>query len=1110
MIRMESPTSLRTARKARTSKEVRGNSPLSNFAPCWVLVPLLALVCPAVPAENQTTGGHDQMVPMQGGVTTTIVNIKTGRMPLVDGADIRFHQIQSVNGLSQTRAGATVQDRLGFLWFGTQYGLDRFDGYRFKVFRHEPGRPNSLGGVYVRSLFIDHAGTLWVGCDQSLDKFDPITETFTHFRIGGQGTDENNGPAINISEGPYGKLWLATAKGLFMLDSADGHMVRYTHDPNDPTTLSGNDIHFSDEDRRGTFWVGSGGGLDAFDRKTGKVTEHIPWFNNTPFRFHEDKFGLFWVARDSPECPLAVMDRKDNELTCYSIYEGTHRVTTVTGIYSMLESRDGTMWMATAGSGLLKYDREANRLVRYENHPEDNESLGADSVIQLFEDKESNIWVDLHEAAPYHFSEKPALFENFTHQRGQLRRSLVTSIYEDRRKILWIGSTGALNRIDRTNGTNIVPRGVGADGEVLSIIEDRAGTLVAGTFWRGLQRLNPATGQAEPYLRSRGARSNHVEHPIMRLYFDRLGTLWAATWGGLTRFNSTSGELTTYRPDPQNTIAYSDIKEDSNGKLWLGGESGLQRFDPVTKHFTIYKSDPDNLRSVSDHRVTSVFFDHSGRMWLGTQNGFDQFDPSSGTAKVYYEKDGLAGNVVSCILEDERGTLWMGTNNGLSNFDPHTEKFSNYSVADGLPGPDLTGWSTCFKSPDGEMFFGGFSGATAFYPSKISTSSFVPKTVLTDLQLSGNSAPIEPGSPLRESIVYTKSITLSHRQNIFAIAFSALSYFNPATNRYRYKLEGLEDQWHEVSSDQRVASYTTLPTGKYTFRVEGATSRGAWSEPGATLEIQILPPWWATWWFTTIYVTIILLLIQWAYVYRLHQTAKQFNIRLEERVSERTRLARELHDTLLQTIQSSKMLIDDALDETTDLSGTRLAMKRLSNWLARATEEGRAVLDSLRNSKAQTNDLLEALQRVVQEFEGRTSMQIRFEVLGAIKEMHPILGEEVYRIACEGLRNAFLHSEGSRIDVELRYAKDFILVVSDNGAGISLGVAEEGKAGHFGIRGMRERASKIGGEFNLTTSATSGTQITLRIPGSLIFKKTEPVVSTRLAKLRALFGRIQR
>lgn len=1087
-----------------------GNSSLSNFALCWVLVALSALVCPGAAAERRTPDVHDLVVPIQGVVATTKVETKTVRMPLFDGADIRFHQIQSVNGLSQTRAGATVQDRLGFLWFGTQYGLNRFDGYRFKVFRHEPGRPDSLGGVYVRSLFVDHSGSLWVGCDQSLDKFNPITETFTHFRIGIPGTDENDGPALHISEDQSGKLWLSTAKGLFKLDPTNGQMVRYAHDPRDPSSLSGNDTTFSDEDRLGTFWVATDGGLDAFDRNTGKVTVHVSLEGHIVSMFHEDRFGLFWVINTSPQCPLGLLDRKAYRLTCYSIYDGGNRATSIAGIYSLLESRDGTMWLATAGDGLLKYDREHKVLIRYRNHPEDSESLGADSVTYLYEDSEDNIWVDLHQMAPYFLSERPPAFENFTRARGSLKGSLVTSIYEDRRKILWIGSTGALNRIDRANGKNSVPSGVGVKGEVLSIIEDRSGALVAGTFRQGLQRLNPVTGHAEPYLRTRGVSSNQSNNPIMRIFIDHLGTLWAATWGGLRRFDPANGEFTTYKPSPQDTIAYSDVTEDSHGKLWLGGESGLQRFDPTTRQFRIYKHDPDNPHAVSDHRVTSVFLDHSGGMWLGTQNGFDRFDPNSGTAKVYYEKDGLAGNVVSCILEDERGTLWMGTNNGLSNFDPRTEKFSNYSVADGLPGPDLTGWSTCFKSQDGEMFFGGFSGATAFYPNKISTSTFVPKTVLTDFQLMGTSVPIERDSPLKQSIVYTKEITLSHRQNIFAITFSALSYFNPLTNRYRYKLEGLDDQWHEVGSDQRIASYTTLPTGKYTFRVEGATSRGAWSEPGATLRIQILPPWWATWWFTTSYVTIILLLILSAYVYRLRQTAKQFNIRLEERVSERTRLARELHDTLLQTIQSGKMLADDALDETTDLPGMRLAMKRLSSWLGQATEEGRAALNSLRNSNAHTDDLLDALQRLAQEFETQSPMQIRFEVLGAISEMHPIPSEEVYRIACEAMRNAFLHSGGGQIDVELHYAEDFILLVSDNGRGISQGVAEEGKAGHFGIRGMRERASKIGGEFSLVTSAASGTQMTLRVPGSLIFKRAEPAMSTLFAKLRALLRRIQR
>jgi signal transduction histidine kinase/streptogramin lyase len=807
------------------------------------------------------------------------------------------------------------------------------------------------------------------------------------------------------------------------------------------------------------------------------------------FMFHEDQFGTFWLARTSPQCPLATLNRASNAITCYSMHDGIHPVTTIAGVYSMLESRDGTMWMAAEGGGLLKYDRQRNRLVRYRNHPDDSESLGGDSVTSLYEDTEGNIWVDLHETAPYFFSERASPFENFTHQRGNLRGSLVTAIYEDRKKILWIGSTGALNRIDRANGRNTVPPGVGVKGEVLSIIEDRSGKLVAGTFRPGLLELNPTTGQARPYVRGDSVLFKQVNNPIMRLFIDQIGTLWAATWGGLQRLDTARGNLVTYKPDPQDTVDYSDIKEDSDGKLWLGGESGLQRFDPRTGQFKIYKHDPDDPHSVSDHRVTSVFLDHSGEMWLGTQNGFDRFDPRSGTAKVYYEKDGLAGNVVSCILEDKRATLWMGTNNGLSHFDPVTEKFSNYSVADGLPGLDLTGWSTCFQSADGEMFFGGFSGATAFYPERMASNLFTPKTVLTDFRLSGNPVPIAPGSPLTRSITYANAITLSHSQNILSIEFSALSYFNAATNRYRYKLEGLDQQWHEVGSDQRVASYTTLPKGDYTFRVEGATSRGAWGEPGASLKLRILPPWWETWWFMAMYITLTLVLIVTAYLYRMHQIAHQFNLRLEERVNERTRLARELHDTLLQTIQSSKMVADDALDETTDFTGMRLAMERLSRWLGQATDEGRAALKSLRISTVQKNDLLESMKKATEELARRNSLKIDFAVIGVARDLDLSLSEEVFLIGREAICNACLHSEADRVDVELMYTRDFVLRVTDNGKGVPAQFVDGGKQGHFGLRGMKERAARIGGAFSLDSSPAAGTRITLRVPGARIYFK---------------------
>jgi PAS domain S-box-containing protein len=786
------------------------------------------------------------------------------KLTVVDGQDIRFKRLPESAGLSQTRVSSVVQDNLGFIWFGTQYGLNRFDGYRSKVFKHEPGRSNSLSCVYIHSLFVDHSGTLWVGCEGFLDKFDPITETFTHYRI--------NTPTTVITEDHAGILWLATGRGLYSLNPATGQTARYVHDPGDPASISGDSISYIGEDRSGRFWIGNSGGLDEFDRKTGKVIWHAP-LRSEATHFHEDKFGVFWIATSDSSCSLATLNVAAGRVTCHTIEHQSGGITFTSIIADMLESRDGTMWLSST-AGLLRLDREHKRVVRYHNQSSDNESLASDLVLSLYQDKEGNIWTCFQETEPNFFSEMPQAFETFTHQRGSLVNALVTSIYEDHNGILWIGSMGGLNRIDRRTGKNTVPAGSGVHNEILSILEDRSGVLFCGTFHQGLERIDPETGKLSPYVHSHKP-SNLANQPIMRLIFDHLGTLWAAAYGSVSRFESTTGNFIRYTLDQQNSVQYQEIKEDSQGTLWLGARSGLHRFDPRTRQFTVYEHDSDDPRSLSDNRANSVHFDRSGNMWVGTQTGLDQFDPRTGTFKAYYQQDGLAGDVVSCILEDKRGLLWMSTNKGLSSFDPQSHSFQNFSAADGLPGPDLTGWGACYQSPGGEMFFGGFSGATAFYPSRIVNNSFVPRTVLTEFRLSGNPVPIGPESPLKRSIVYDDSITLAHQQNMFSIEFSALSYFSAATNRYRYKLEGLDDGWHEVGSNQRTASYTTLPAGTYFFDVQGATSRGNWSEPGARLRIEILPPWWNTWWFQLLCAAAFLGVLGSLYQLRIHQVRRQ-------------------------------------------------------------------------------------------------------------------------------------------------------------------------------------------------------------------------------------------
>ena len=481
-------------------------------------------------------------------------------------------------------------------------------------------------------------------------------------------------------------------------------------------------------------------------------------------------------------------------------------------------------------------------------------------------------------------------------------RALVNVVYEDRRGMLWLGTGGALQRIDRRTGQSAryEPAGRGIETEVLTIIEDRAGTLWIGTLGHGLISFDPPTGRFRTYRHDAADASSISSDIVARLFVDRSGTIWAGTWDGLNRLDALAGRFTRYKRDPNSrSEGYFSIDEDQRGSLWLGSTTGLVRFDPSTAAFTVFTHDPDVPGTLSNNTINTVFVDRSGVVWLGTQNGLNALDVASGTLTTYCEKDGLSGNAVSCILDDGDGNLWMSSNRGISRFNPATKTFNRYSTADGLPGDDLTAWGACFKNAAGEMYLGGFAGAVAFHPKAVVDNTYLPPVVLTAFQVSGT----RTSSPIAGSITSADRVTLSHEQDVFAIEFSALSFRSPATNRYRYMLEGLDQQWHEVGSDRRLVSYTTLPPNVYRFRVQAATSRGPWSEPGKTLSIEILPPWWSTWWFRTMYGAAFLLAVFAAYDYRLRRIAQQYNMRLEERVGERTRIARELHDSLLQGFQ---------------------------------------------------------------------------------------------------------------------------------------------------------------------------------------------------------------
>jgi ligand-binding sensor domain-containing protein len=642
-------------------------------APTRLLLTLLLMAIPCAALEAAHAQG--QAASSAGLVPTVRVETRPRIFPVVDATDIAFSQLSSSNARSQTRVGQIVEDDQGFIWFGTQYGLNRYDGYQYKVFTHDPRHPGSLSGAYIHSLFKDRSGTLWVGDDEALDRFDPTTETFKHYTL----TRESDGVPLSvahISQDAGGTLWLATGCGVYGMDPVSGRLVHFMHSDADPFSLASNNIKFTGLDRQGRFWVVNDEGLDQFDRGTGKVVLHVPLRESREMAFHEDGHGNFWITHASGS-GLALLDRPNNTLVPIAFAGPKDAGDPTVAVSAALEDREGTMWFATGGAGLLKFHREQDRMLRYRHRPGDVQSLVADNVIALFEDRADYIWAGFHAAAPSFFARHSSGFQRLPygpmppHSRGMV--NMVNSIYEARDSTLWLSYLGTLIGVDRTTGQSVSygEKERGGNGDVLTMAEDPSGNFWVGTVGRGLARFDPRAGRFEWFTHAEVDPNSLSNNVVTRLSVDHAGRLWAATWDGLDLVDPSRGRFVTYRPsnEPQGQM-YLGIAEDAQGILWLATSfSGLHSFDPATGRFKLYRHSSAQEGTLSNNRVNAVYVDRQGQVWAGTQEGLSRLDPATGLFHTWTERDGLPGNVVSCILEDAAGNLWVSTNKGLAEFE---------------------------------------------------------------------------------------------------------------------------------------------------------------------------------------------------------------------------------------------------------------------------------------------------------------------------------------------------------------------------------------------------------------------------------------------------------
>ncbi len=837
------------------------------------------------------------------------------------------------------------------MWFGTQDGLNRWDGYSFTVLKRDPENKSSISANTIWALHADRDRALWIGTDGGgLNRLDLRTLVFTAYR-----NDPANPASLSsdrvraIHEARDGVLWVGTdGGGLNRFDRALSAFTRFLHDPSNPNSPSGDRIRSIAEGKDGAIWIGSdGGGLSRLDPKTGTFT-HFRNDPASPGSLSSDRVRSVLAARDGTiwvGTYASGVDRLDpgsGAFTHFRHSPSNPRSLSDDKVWALLQDSDGTLWIGTDGGLNLRTPAD-DGFSRHLHRPTDPASLAENRVLSLLQDRGGVLWagtqtsgVDRSNPAAGSF----ALHRADHADPRSLTGNTVQAFAPGPDGALWVGTYEGLNLLD--SGRRLVRSyrhdarqpGSLADDRVMSLLAGRKGALWVGTLEGGLDRLDASRGAFTHYRHDPANPASLGANGVTSLLEDRQGQLWVGTFrGGLNRFQQSTESFVRYRSDPANPASLSDdtvlaLAEDAAGTLWIGTErGGLNRFDRTSGAFARFRHDPARKESLAAGIVFCIHEDARGTLWIGTQGGglsaWSAEDRKANRVvfRHYAERDGLPNDTVYGILEDARGTLWLSTNRGLSNFDPKTGAFRNFDRTHGLQSNEFN-FGASNRGPDGAMRFGGNEGFNEFHPDRIRLNAHVPPVVLTGF------LKFLKGVPLPKDLNEIGEVTLSHRDYVASFEFAALDFTAPAKNLYAYKLEGFDRDWVDSGTSRR-ATYTNLPAGRYTFRVKGSNSDGVWNEAGASLGVVVVPPPWRSWWAYALYALAILAAMA-TYVRRsrreLEREAERGRL-LEAEVLKRTKELGVRNEELKEAI--GKLQESSLTDSLTGLHNRRFMMTEI-------------------------------------------------------------------------------------------------------------------------------------------------------------------------------------
>lgn len=903
----------------------------------------------------------------------------------------KLNQLSTEQGLSQGNIYKIYRDRDGFIWVASEDGLNRFDGYDFRVFKHNQEDGTSISDNIIWSILEDREGVLWVGTNQGgLCRYNKEYANFRRYIH-----DPDNPKSISqntvkaIFEASDGKMWIGTHWGLNIFDRQEEVFKSFFAGTNaSESGLLNNQVFSIIESDAGEIWVGTGSGISIYsldgkhlrnlvDDKNGLVSE------GEVTNMLKEENGNIWISVDGKG--LYRYDATDENFTCYKQDPGDPNSLGNHFIRSLVVDTNGILWIGMDGYGFQVFDAETERF----NRALQNSNIEPDQiekVYELYNDSKGNYWFGSYGHGVFVLNRNGGNFTHFSriyHDNNSLSNNSILAIKENSDGMIYLGTDGGginvFNPKDQTfshirhDGHH--PGSLSTD-VVKSLLLDSKGNLWAGTFnfgmdvqWKGNKNFQNFNAK------NSGLANDHV----WALLEDKNQNVWIGTLGaGVRIFDHRTRKINPYKTlfedDPTiSSVNIAALLEDSEGKIWVGTIGhGVCVIDPETNRQKRYSSLETETTSLSHNEIRYLFESSKNEIWIGTTYGLNRFDRKSETFRRYFESDGLVNNVIKGIVEDEQGMFWISSNNGVFKFDPETGDVTRFNRSDGLQGREFN-YNASIKASDGKIYFGGLNGFNQFDPRLVHSNDNQPGIIFTQFLLFNRPIPISENGPLKKEINRVDRLEFNYDEYIFTIEFAADEYYFPKRNQYQYKLEGFEPNWNDVGQS-RSATYTNLPPGEYTFMVRASNNSGVWSNKTRKLAIVVNPPWWHTRWayflfaLTLIMIVIVIVRIRTSYLHaqkiRLKSLVRKRTRELEEKNEQITAQAEELNvfnDTLNAVNENLEKKVIERTNELLDKN------KKLSDYAFLNAHNLRAPVANIKG--------------LVQLFEFKLSMQEKEEII---------------------------------------------------------------------------------------------------------------------------------